>query len=55
MDEKLLLKWMSCLGLNIFDNFQIMYTHPLFGKLKTFNLDESNMNQIITLAKKKKI
>ena len=34
---------MSFLGFNIFDNFQIMYTHPLFGKLKTFNIDESNI------------
>ena len=40
MDEKLPLKCMSCLDLNIFDNLQII-KHPLCEKLKTFNSDES--------------
>ena len=43
MDVKLPLQWMTCLGLNLFDNLQIIYTHPLCRKLKIFNLDESNI------------
>ena len=34
---------MTSLGLNIFDNFQIICTHPLSEILKKCNSDESNI------------
>ena len=43
MDVKLPLQRMKCLGLNLFDNLQNIYTHPLCRDLKNINLDESNI------------